>query len=108
MTSPEQSSRSRVVAGSFAAARAAEDETQAAQRTRAALTVAGHSLDPGDCVELLSMLGLPDPDTRFAAGAWDRPEIQGYDLHGLADGRPVEFELGEGRQGPHATSVRVL
>jgi hypothetical protein len=69
MTSPEQPNRSRVVAGSFAAARVAEDEAQAVQRTRAALTVAGHSLDPGDCVELLSMLGLPDPDTRFAAGA---------------------------------------
>ncbi|MFI9815940.1 hypothetical protein [Saccharothrix variisporea] len=51
--------------GGFAAARAAADEVEAVQRTRAALTVAGHSLDPRDCVELLSMLGLPDPDTRF-------------------------------------------
>ncbi|NUT91859.1 MAG: hypothetical protein HOY78_07485 [Saccharothrix sp.] len=94
MTSPGQPNRSRVAAGSFAAARAAEDEAQAVQRTRAALTVAGHSLDPGDCVELLSMLGLPDPDTRFAA-----------DLRGVADGRPVEFEPVEGL---HATSVQVL
>ncbi|XVV07328.1 hypothetical protein ACQPW3_18880 [Actinosynnema sp. CA-248983] len=64
--------RSRVARGSFAASRTAADEAEAAQRTRAALTVAGHSLDPGDCVELLSMLGLPDPETRFRASARDR------------------------------------
>jgi hypothetical protein len=55
------------VAGSFAAARVVADEKEAVQRTRAALTVAGNALGPGDCAELLSMLGLPDPDTRFAS-----------------------------------------
>lgn len=72
LSAPGRPHRSRVTSGSFAAARTAADEAEATQRTRAALTVAGHSLDPGDCVELLSMLGLPDPETRFRAGTRDR------------------------------------
>lgn len=35
-------------------------------------------------------------------------EIQGYDFHGLPDNQAVEFEVGEGRKGPHATAVRVV
>ncbi|MEJ2856355.1 MULTISPECIES: hypothetical protein [unclassified Saccharothrix] len=55
------------------------------QRTRAALTVAGHSLDPGDCVELLSMLGLPDPETRFGVGSSDRhPHRSPRDVQGTS------------------------
>jgi hypothetical protein len=42
----------------FAEARIATDRAEAAQRLRAALTVADHATDVGDCRELLSMLGL--------------------------------------------------
>lgn len=35
-------------------------------------------------------------------------EIQDYDFHGLADNRAVEFEVGEGREGPQAVRVRLV
>ncbi|OLR92895.1 cold-shock protein [Actinokineospora bangkokensis] len=34
--------------------------------------------------------------------------IEGYDPSGIPDGRPVEYEVGEGRKGPQAFSVRLL
>ncbi|GAA3059797.1 cold-shock protein [Actinokineospora globicatena] len=37
-----------------------------------------------------------------------RSSIQGYDNAGLANDQQVEFEIGEGRKGPEAVSVRVL
>ncbi|QFZ23015.1 hypothetical protein [Saccharothrix syringae] len=42
----------------FTEARAVADRAEAVQRRQAARTVADHSLDVGDCRELLSMLGL--------------------------------------------------
>ncbi|GGS42419.1 MULTISPECIES: hypothetical protein [Actinokineospora] len=45
----------------FAEARAAACQAEAGVRAQAAKTVAGHSLDAGDCDELLRMLGLIDP-----------------------------------------------
>ncbi len=35
-------------------------------------------------------------------------QVEGYDFHGLADNLAVEFEVGAGRRGPEATSVRVI
>ncbi|MGX7828535.1 cold-shock protein [Actinokineospora sp. 24-640] len=35
-------------------------------------------------------------------------QIQDYNPSGLADDQRVEFEVGEGRKGPQATSVRVV
>ncbi|HEX6356710.1 cold-shock protein [Actinophytocola sp.] len=35
-------------------------------------------------------------------------EIQDYESHGLAEDQRVEFEVGEGRKGPQAMSVRVV
>lgn len=35
-------------------------------------------------------------------------QIENYDVHGLADEQRVEFEVGDGRKGPQATSVRVI
>ena len=35
-------------------------------------------------------------------------EIAGYESGGIADDQAVEFEVGEGRKGPQAVSVRVL
>lgn len=35
-------------------------------------------------------------------------EIQDYDFNGLADDQAVEFEVGAGRKGPQATSVRLV
>lgn len=35
-------------------------------------------------------------------------QIQDYESNGLADDQRVEFEVGEGRKGPHATSVRMV
>jgi CspA family cold shock protein len=35
-------------------------------------------------------------------------EIQDYDFRGLPDNQVVEFEVGAGRKGPQAVSVRVL
>ncbi|GLZ29323.1 hypothetical protein Lesp02_15130 [Lentzea sp. NBRC 105346] len=46
----------------FAEARAAADRAEAVTRSRAALTVAGHSRDSLDCHELLRMLGLAEPE----------------------------------------------
>jgi cold shock protein len=37
-----------------------------------------------------------------------RSEIQDYDVHGLADDQPVEFEVTEGRKGLQASAVRVV
>jgi CspA family cold shock protein len=37
-----------------------------------------------------------------------RSEIENYDSHGLADDQRVEFEVGEGRRGRQANSVRVI
>lgn len=37
-----------------------------------------------------------------------RSEVQDYDPRGLADNQPVEFEVGEGRNGLQATTVRVI
>ncbi|WP_253889682.1 cold-shock protein [Actinokineospora diospyrosa] len=37
-----------------------------------------------------------------------RSAIEGYDNTGLANDQRVEFEVGEGRKGPEAVSVRVL
>ncbi|MGM1063023.1 hypothetical protein [Saccharothrix sp. Mg75] len=42
----------------FAEVRAAADQAEAVQRTRAAHTVADNAIDVDDCRELLSMLGL--------------------------------------------------
>jgi tellurite resistance protein len=44
--------------GRFAAAKAAERVRLDEQAGRAALTVAGHSMDASECAELLAMLGL--------------------------------------------------
>ncbi|MFT7840190.1 hypothetical protein Q5530_28955 [Saccharothrix sp. BKS2] len=55
-TSPPTKNRGAAV--NFTEARAATDRAEAGQRVRAALTVAQHSNDVGDCRELLSMLGL--------------------------------------------------
>jgi CspA family cold shock protein len=35
-------------------------------------------------------------------------EIQGYDFTGIADNQAVEFEVADGRKGPHAIGVRML
>lgn len=35
-------------------------------------------------------------------------EVRDYESHGLAENEKVEFEVGEGRKGPQATSVRVI
>jgi cold shock protein len=35
-------------------------------------------------------------------------EIDGYNFQGIPDDQAVEFEIGEGRKGPQAVSVRVL
>ncbi len=35
-------------------------------------------------------------------------EVQDYENHGIAENQRVEFELGEGRRGPQANSVRVI
>jgi len=35
-------------------------------------------------------------------------EIQGYASGGIAENQSVEFEVGEGRQGPQAVGVRML
>jgi cold shock protein len=35
-------------------------------------------------------------------------EVQGYGSGGIPDDQPVEFEVGEGKKGPQAVSVRVL
>jgi cold shock protein len=35
-------------------------------------------------------------------------QIQNYDFNGVADNRPVEFEIGDGHKGPQATEVRLL
>jgi len=35
-------------------------------------------------------------------------QIQGYDFGGIADNQSVEFEVGEGRNGPQAVGVRIL
>lgn len=35
-------------------------------------------------------------------------QIQDYESHGMVDQQRVEFEIGDGRRGPEATSVKVL
>jgi CspA family cold shock protein len=35
-------------------------------------------------------------------------EVQGMTFEELSEGQDVEFEIGEGRKGPCATSVRVI
>ena len=58
MTWTSPPARNRGAAVNFTEVRAATDRAEAGQRVRAALTVAQHSNDVGDCRELLSMLGL--------------------------------------------------
>jgi cold shock protein len=35
-------------------------------------------------------------------------QIQDYESHGMAEAQRVEFEIGDGRKGREATSVKVL
>lgn len=35
-------------------------------------------------------------------------QIQDYESHGMPDQQRVEFEIGDGRNGPQATGVKVL
>lgn len=35
-------------------------------------------------------------------------QIQDYESNGMAEDQRVEFEIGDGRRGPEATSVKVL
>lgn len=58
--------------GQFARARAASSQAEAELRRRAARTVAGSALDEADRRELLSMLGLGEPEERVAA---ERPTL---------------------------------
>ncbi|MEU5690789.1 cold-shock protein [Actinosynnema sp. NPDC020468] len=34
-------------------------------------------------------------------------EVQGYEANALADGRRVEYEVGQGDKGPHAVGVNL-
>jgi len=52
--------------------------------------------------------GFIAPETGGADLFVHQSEIQDYDHKGVADDHPVEFEVGEGRKGPQAVSVRVL
>ncbi|RLK58994.1 hypothetical protein CLV68_3475 [Actinokineospora cianjurensis] len=98
LTSPAE--RSSKAAIGFADGRAAAEKAEAVQRVRAARTVAVHSLDAEDRGVLLSMLGIagqePAPGTPPAAASQPATPDQ-----------QVEFEIGAGRKGPEAVSVRV-
>ena len=55
---------------------------------------------------------LPDKGFGFIAGDGDdlffhHSEVQGTTIEQLAEGQAVHFEIGEGRKGPCAVSVRV-
>lgn len=65
----------------FAQARAAAAQVESVQRTQAARTVAGKSLDAQDRRTLLSMLDLPDPEQEDVP---EQGDVPGDDTHLLA------------------------
>lgn len=80
MTWTGRPARNRGAEINFNEARAAGDKAAATQQIQAARTVAQHSLDVGDCRELLSMLGLSGR-RQATAPQHDVPARAGQDQH---------------------------